>query len=248
MCLYVYLDFALWRLKVPSSRSDFLHFRLVLGLSPVWADKCRLTFEAWLNNFLHSVNMWRFSPLHVLDKVEMFHCEIIALLGLICLFPSMSINMVFSIFSDFSCWCILSGMPFEDAFENTHWRKFNQMKPMCILTGRQFEQTFENTQWRKSKKSAASVTMHLPVKMFSGYIWKRTVEKKPNKCNQCNFAAVQVGDLRRYFKRHSGEKSTKCNLCDFVTSRAYVLRIHLKINAASVTLHCLWQAIWGDTT
>ena len=154
MCLYVYLDFALWRLKVPSSRSDFLHFRLMLGLSPVWAGKCRLTFEAWLNNFLHSVDMWRFSPLHVLDKVEMFHCEIIALLGLICLFPSMSINMVFSIFSDFSCWCFLSGMPFEEAFENTHWRKFNQMQPMwlCILIGRQSEETFENTQWGKSQK------------------------------------------------------------------------------------------------
>ena len=118
---------------------------------------------------------------------------------------------------------------------------------LCILTGRQFEEKFENTQWRKSKKSAASVTMHLPVKIFSGYIWKRTVEKEPNKCNQCNFAAAQVSDLRRHFKRHSGEKSTKCNLCDFATSRAYVLKIHLKINAASVTMHCLWQAIWGDT-
>ena len=40
---------------------------------------------------------------------------------------------------------------FEDTFENTQWRKFEQMHPMwlCIFWGRPFEETFENTQWRK---------------------------------------------------------------------------------------------------
>ena len=156
MCLYVYLDFALWRLRVPSSRSDFLHFRLVLGLSPVWADKCRLTFEAWLNNFLHSVNMWRFSPLHVLDKVEMFHCEIIALLGLICLFPSMSINMVCSIFS---CWCLLLGMPFG---EHTLEKIQSNATNVTLHPHRQaiWRDIRKHTVGEKSK-SAASVTMYV---------------------------------------------------------------------------------------
>ena len=163
MCLYVYLDFALWRLKVPSSGSDFLHFRLVLGLSPVWADKCRLTFEAWLNNFLHFVNMWRFSPLHVLDKVEMFHCEIIALLGLIWLFPSMSINMVCSIFS---CWCILLGMPFgEHTLEKIQSTNVTLHPHRQAIWGDIWKRTVE-----KSQTNPTNVTLHpLTVQCFAVY-------------------------------------------------------------------------------
>ena len=40
----------------------------------------------------------------------------------------------------------------EETFENTQWRKVEQMQPMwlCIILCKRFEDTFENTQWRKA--------------------------------------------------------------------------------------------------
>ena len=52
--------------------------------------------------------------------------------------------------------------------------------------------------------------------------------EKSNKCNQCDYASLQAGDLRRHLKTHSGEKSNKCNQCDFASSLAGDLRRHLK--------------------
>ena len=34
---------------------------------------------------------------------------------------------------------------------------------------------------------------------------------KSNKCNQCEYASSQAGDLSRHLKMHSGEKSNKYN-------------------------------------
>ena len=50
--------------------------------------------------------------------------------------------------------CIFTGRQFEEAFENTQWRKVKQMQPMwiCILFCKRFEDTFENAQWRKDKQ------------------------------------------------------------------------------------------------
>ena len=58
-------------------------------------------------------------------------------------------------------------------------------------------------------------------------ILKKTSDNvtKSNKCNQCDFASPQAGNLRRHFKMHSGEKPNKCNQCD---------------------LHLHTQAIWED--
>ena len=74
--------------------------------------------------------------------------------------------------------------------------------------------------------------------------------EKPNKCNQCDFASSQAGNLRRHLKTHSGEKSNKCNQCGYASSQAGNLRTHLKTqvsksqtNATNVTLHPLRQAI-----
>ena len=39
--------------------------------------------------------------------------------------------------------------------------------------------------------------------------------KKPNKCNQINYALFNAGDLRKDLKTHCGEKSNKCNRCDY---------------------------------
>ena len=35
--------------------------------------------------------------------------------------------------------------------------------------------------------------------------------EKSNKCNQCDYASSQAGDLKRHLKMHSGEKTNKCN-------------------------------------
>ena len=57
--------------------------------------------------------------------------------------------------------------------------------------------------------------------------------EKPNKCNQCDYASSQAGDLRKHLKTHNGEKSNKCNQCDYVTSLAGDLRIHLKTHSGN---------------
>ena len=42
-------------------------------------------------------------------------------------------------------------------------------------------------------------------------ILKKTTDNvtKSNKCNQCEFASSQAGDLKRHLKTHSGEKPNK---------------------------------------
>ena len=52
--------------------------------------------------------------------------------------------------------------------------------------------------------------------------------EKPNKCNQCDYASSSVADLARHLKTHSGEKINKCNQCDYASSQANNLRTHLK--------------------
>ena len=52
--------------------------------------------------------------------------------------------------------------------------------------------------------------------------------QKSNKCNQCDYACSQAGDLRR-LKIHNGEKLNKCNQCYFGSSHAGNLRRHLKM-------------------
>ena len=50
--------------------------------------------------------------------------------------------------------------------------------------------------------------------------------EKAYKCNQCDFASVQAGNLRTHLKTHSGEKHT---------------------NAINATLHLFRQTIWGHS-
>ena len=56
---------------------------------------------------------------------------------------------------------------------------------------------------------------------------KKSNFTKSNKCNQCDYASSDAGNLRRHLKTHSGEKSNKCNQCDFASSHAGDLRRHL---------------------
>ena len=44
--------------------------------------------------------------------------------------------------------------------------------------------------------------------------------EKENKCNQCDYAFYDAGNLWNHLKTHTGEKSNKCNQCDFASSKA----------------------------
>ena len=51
---------------------------------------------------------------------------------------------------------------------------------------------------------------------------------KSNKCNLCDYASSQAGDLRKHLKTHSGEKLSKCSQCNYASSEPGKLRRHLK--------------------
>ena len=74
--------------------------------------------------------------------------------------------------------------------------------------------------------------------------------EKSNKCNQCDYASSEAGDLRKHLKMHSGEKSNKCNKCNYASSQAGNLKRHLKThsgksqtNETDVTIPLLRQLI-----
>ena len=74
-----------------------------------------------------------------------------------------------------SVWfCNPSGRKSEGSFENTQWRKAKQMQPvwLCILWCRQFEETFENTQCRKVTN--ATMPLHHRQAIWK-IIWKYTI-------------------------------------------------------------------------
>ena len=62
--------------------------------------------------------------------------------------------------------------------------------------------------------------------------------EKSNKCNQCDYASIQAGDLKKHLKIHSGEKPNKCNQCDYASSYASHLRTHLKTHSGEKTNKC----------
>ena len=57
---------------------------------------------------------------------------------------------------------------------------------------------------------------------------------KSNKCNLCDYASSQAGDLRKHLKMQSGEKSNKCNQCDLASIQAGDLRRHLKMHSGEI--------------
>ena len=77
--------------------------------------------------------------------------------------------------------CISSCRYFENTFENTQWRKVQQMQPvwLCILLSKRFEDTFENAQRRKDKQ------MH---PMWFYMFWSKFFEET---CKKTHWAKVK---------------------------------------------------------
>ena len=44
--------------------------------------------------------------------------------------------------------------------------------------------------------------------------------EKSHKCDQCDYACYQSGNLKKHMKTHNGEKSHKCARCDFACNQA----------------------------
>ena len=51
--------------------------------------------------------------------------------------------------------------------------------------------------------------------------------KKPNKCNQCDYASYEAVGLRNHLSKiHGGEKTKKGSKCDYVSSEASHFEMH----------------------
>ncbi|XP_078692302.1 uncharacterized protein LOC144922406 [Branchiostoma floridae x Branchiostoma belcheri] len=51
---------------------------------------------------------------------------------------------------------------------------------------------------------------------------------KPHKCDQCNYAAGQLSNLKLHIARHhTGEKRFRCDICDYSTVRIHYLKMHM---------------------
>ena len=48
-----------------------------------------------------------------------------------------------------------------------------------------------------------------------------------HKCNQCNCATSNKGQLRSHLQMHTGKNPNKYNLCEYTSYDASALRIHL---------------------
>ena len=90
-------------------------------------------------------------------------------------------------------FCILTGKPFEDTFDNTQWRKVKSMQTMPLCLDR-----------RLLCCDQSALRRHL----------KTHIGEKTNKCSQCQFASREAGNLRRHL--HSGEKTHINSIVHFV--------------------------------
>ena len=77
---------------------------------------------------------------------------------------------------------------------------------------------------------------------FEGHL-KTHPGEKYNKCNQCNYASVRTGHLRRHMKTHSGEKSYTCNQCNYAAVEVNHLRTHLIIWGKIPQMQPVWLCL-----
>ena len=46
---------------------------------------------------------------------------------------------------------------------------------------------------------------------------QRKKERRRKKCNLCDYASGNTGNLKQHIKTHSGEKALKCTLCEYAS-------------------------------
>ena len=142
------------------------------------------------------------------------------------IYPSMSVAELKSWSTQTMRLLILFCAISEDAHDNTHrrdsknhwnitnWRFYERVMHMMsiqLFTG--------GIPVKKRIKSAANVTLHSLAQAIWGYIWKHMIEKRLNKCNQCDYASSRADCLRTHKKTTTAEKLNKwCIRCHFLSS------------------------------
>ena len=126
---------------------------------------------------------------------------------------------------------------YHDCDKNGHKVKQMQSMSICILKNRWFEETFENTHWKKPNKcNQCDFASSYPGNLRTHL--KTHGGKESNKCDQCNYATSQAGNLRRHLEIHSEERSHECNQCDYASSQARNLRTHLTLHSGEKSNKC----------
>ena len=87
--------------------------------------------------------------------------------------------------------------------------------------------------------NASSVTSIFSNMLFEGsFKEKDNSGEKLNKCNQCDYASSQTGNMGTHLKTHSRGKSNKCNQCDYASSHTGNLRTRLKTHSGGKSNKC----------
>ena len=107
---------------------------------------------------------------------------------------------------------LVHNMAILESIWNTQRRKVKQMQPVwfCIYSGRQFENAFESSQWR---------------------------EAKHNKCNQCDYASSETGDVRVHLQ-YTAEKSPPCLVISVSNSSSITISITTFTTTCYITATC----------
>lgn len=53
---------------------------------------------------------------------------------------------------------------------------------------------------------------------------------RPHKCNECDYAAVELSKLRRHQRSHTGERPYQCPHCTYASPDTFKLKRHIRVN------------------
>ncbi|GBP72664.1 Zinc finger protein 112 [Eumeta japonica] len=68
---------------------------------------------------------------------------------------------------------------------------------------------------------------------------KRThMPEKSYKCEQCEYSAHRLGDLKKHIRIHTGEKPYKCEYCSYSASRSEHLKMHMRAHMGERPYKC----------
>ena len=96
---------------------------------------------------------------------------------------------------------------------------------------------------------ATDATLH----PFGQFLWRNIFfqahsSEKSYKCNQCEFASHQKGDLKNHILIHSGLKPIACNLCEYKTTTRSSLGTHMKSHYPDERTHQCTYCDYTSTT